>query len=510
MHRFLITALGAALVAAPLPAQDSLQLTDGRFVIGPKMTRAEDGIVIHFDHGDVKVLNDIVKACTAMGAIEDGNWTDEEKEKLAKGLVPFDGRWISAERRDKELEKRREEREEKIAEAREHRKWRNHHVTKTRNFEFHYTIDPDVMEGYMDLMETYFSEFTKEWGIRKPRKAGRLKVCFYHDQDYFHQVGGAPQGVIGYYRFVEPRELNFYYDRLDQEMTVDVMFHETNHYLTHLIDLDFRYPAWVNESLAEYYGASEWDPEKKEMEIGHIQEGRLAVIQDEIKTDDWQGLEDMIRLEQFNAVHYAWGWSFVHFLLQSDEYEKGFKKFYLGLARDRGVERKPYFWDMKQVEPDEQIRLLKGYLRIDSLEELEKEWHDYVRGLQAASHRGYLRAGQIALAHGMPIKAQRLFRTAIEMGSMSPLAHYGYGRALEQKGKLDEALEQFDKAIEIDPLEGLYYVRKAQCLDRKHDEQHKDEIARLFGLASEIEPDDYDVMLAKAMWELGGKDDGGN
>lgn len=499
-------ALIAALAAATLPAQDSLQLADGRFVIGPKMTRQEDGIVVHFTNGDVKVMNDLVKTCTALGGNEQGNWTDEEREKLDRGLVPFEGKWIPVERRDKELAQRVSERAEKIAEAKKHRRWVDRYVTKTRNFEFHYTIDPDVMQAYMDLMETYFSEFTKEWGIRKPSKVGRLKVCFYHDKDYFHQVGGAPEGVIGYYRFVQPRELNFYYDRLDQDMTIDVMFHEANHYLTHLIDLDFHYPAWVNESLAEYYGASEWDEEKKEMKIGQLQEGRLAVIQDEIKTDDWQGLEDMIRLEQFNAVHYAWGWSFVHFLLQSEEYQKGFKKFYLGLARDNGVQRKPWFHTMKEVEADEQIRLLKGYLKIDDLKDLEKEWHEYVKGLESASDRGYLQAGQIALAHGMPIKAQRLFRTALDMGSRNPLTHYGYGRALEQKGKYQEALEQYDAAIALDPLEGMFYVRKAECLDHVDDDANKAEIARLFGLASEIEPDAYDVMLAKALWEHGSDD----
>ena len=36
----------------------------------------------------------------------------------------------------------------------------------------------------------------------------------------------------------------------------------------------------LNESLAEYYGASSWDPKAKKMTIGGLQEGRLAVIQD--------------------------------------------------------------------------------------------------------------------------------------------------------------------------------------------------------------------------------------
>ena len=50
---------------------------------------------------------------------------------------------------------------------------------------------------------------------------------------------------------MNPIELNFYFDRNDRALTFDVMFHETNHYLTHLLDHEFNYPLWINESLAE-------------------------------------------------------------------------------------------------------------------------------------------------------------------------------------------------------------------------------------------------------------------
>src|SRR5688500_12493908 len=113
------------------------------------------------------------------------------------------------------------------------------------------------------------------------------------------------------------------------------MLHETNHYLTYLIDPDFRYPLWINESLAEYYGASRWDPASKKMTVGLLQEGRLAAIQDDILAGKWQGLEALFRLEQdaFTADHYAWGWSFVHFLLENEKYASKFKTFYVALAR---------------------------------------------------------------------------------------------------------------------------------------------------------------------------------
>lgn len=502
MMRHAILVMFAA--GAALAAQDSLQLIDGRFVFGPKIERHQKGVVIHYPHGDVVVPQALIKTCTALdAAANDASWTDEEKAKLARGLVPFEGSWIRQDRRDAILAKRVEERAARIEEAKKRQKWKDRYQTETAHFAFEYTIDPDVMKDLIEMMEVYYKAFTKEWGIRKPSKMGKLKVCFYHDRDYYEQVTGQTGGVIGYFRFVEPLELAFFYDRLDPDLTVDVMFHETNHYLTHLIDPKFKYPSWVNESLAEYYGASEWDPDKKRMEIGLLQEGRLAVVQDEIKLDHWQGLEELIRLEHgaFNALHYAWGWTFVHYLLSSPRYEKSFKAFYLALARDKSVERERWSYDMKTVTPDEQIRVLKKMLGVDDLASLEKEWHEYVKGLQVVSRRGYEFAGKLALGRGMPIKAQRFFKTALDMGSKNPMTHYGYAQALSQKQKFAEAVEQLEKAIEGDPLNGLFYIRLAHAKGRLP-KADKKEVERLRDLAVEIEPDNYSVLL-ESMYDFG-------
>ena len=57
---------------------------------------------------------------------------------------------------------------------------------------------------------------------------------------------------------------------MDPEQTYNTMFHEANHYLTHLIAPNFAYPRWIDEGLGDYYGTSEWDPAKKKMAVGNI------------------------------------------------------------------------------------------------------------------------------------------------------------------------------------------------------------------------------------------------
>tara|TARA_R110002072_G_scaffold46591_10_gene129177 strand:+ start:207005 stop:208555 length:1551 start_codon:yes stop_codon:yes gene_type:complete len=488
-------ALSIAAFTTLLPAQDSLQLKDGRFVIDKKIAKHEEGAIIHFTHGDIIVPQKLIQACTAFEVkVTESSYSEEDKAKMAKGLVLFEDDWISEKKRDSIMAERRKTREQRIKDAKEHRLWRNRYKLETKNFAFEYTIDPQVMKKYADMLEVYYKTFTKAWGIKKPRGMGRLKVCFYHDQDYFQQVGGAPNGVIGYFRFVKPIELNFFYERLDEGLTQDVLFHEANHYLTHLIDPKFHYPSWINESLAEYYGASEWDPKAKKMIIGNLQEGRLATIQDAIRNDEWQGLEDLIRLpqNQFTAIHYAWGWSFVHYLMSTPKTEKAFKKFYLALGRDKKIKRVPHFYDIKKCEPEEQIRVFTKFMKVDSVEEFEKGWHAHVKGMKAATGNGFRNAGDIALARGMPIKAQRFYRTALDMGDTNCMTHFGYGRALSQKGKRAEAHEQFKKALAIDPLQGRFWMYLSDTLPSG--DKHKDERERMRQLALEIEPDNYGLM----------------
>ncbi len=254
--RFLLPAALAAAFSCPAGA-DTLQFKDGRFVDAAKIVEAEGGYKIIYSAGEVFVKKDLV--VLAHLSDSSGNYVpqnDEEKAKIEKGLVPFDGKWVSKVERDKTVQKRADEAKKVMEEAKKHQEWRDRYITETAHFKFEYTIPQAKCKEYQELMETYFNEFTRKWGIKTDAKTPKLPVCFYHDEEAYYQVSGAPRGAIGYFRFVAPIELNFYYDRNDERLTLDVMFHETNHYLTHLLNPKFDYPAWINESLAEYYGSS--------------------------------------------------------------------------------------------------------------------------------------------------------------------------------------------------------------------------------------------------------------
>jgi len=513
-------ALLALVPLAPAARADVLVLRDGRAFDEVKLEQTEAGITVHYQHGDVEVP----RAMVLDALIEDQPaWkpqTEEEKEKAAKGLVPFEGRWISARRRDDLIKKRREEKREQIADMQSHRLWRNRHVKATRHFQFEYTVPEHLFAPYRDKMEAYFTDFAKEWKVKQPRDEGKLTVCFYNDREYFQQVSGAPYGVIGYFRFVRPMELDFYFERIDRELTEDVMYHETCHYLQKLIDVDFSYPHFPGESLAEYYGASHYDPEAKRFETGLIQEGRLTEVHRDVLAGDMMELGRMVAEERMYE-HYTWGWTLVHFLMNDARYAKRFQKFVLDLAHAKDVKRELQgFENLRTVRGAEVLRVFEDRLGLrseDDLKGLEQEWHTYVQdSLELVSYRGLEQAAVAAARANMPIKAKRLFEEAIEAGSRNPMTFHGYAELLAREDGRSRAIELWRKAIELDPIEAVFYLSLGEALYEggRGDEQAEEEGRRLMRLALEIDPEaaswgDWELLDALDGGDEGG-DDGGD
>ncbi|MHC5035936.1 MAG: tetratricopeptide repeat protein [Planctomycetota bacterium] len=484
---------------------DTLHLKDGRFFTFPKITEEQEGYTIPYANGKVFVPKSMVLEAvifSTAGGYKPKN--EGEKKKVEKGLVPFEGKWIPKEKVDKILKARAEEAKKRIEELKKHMLWRNRYIDRTPHFVFEYTIAPAIAQNFQALLEAYYKVFAKRFKVRQTKATGgRLKVCFYHDDEYYYQVSGAPRGAIGYFRFVQPIELNFFYDRTDTYLTMCVLFHECNHYLVHLINPKFHYPAWLAEGMAEYYGASEWNAEKKELTTGLIQEGRTVVLKDAIDGKEWLGLEEMIKIDRFGAIHYAWGWSFVHMMMEDKKYAKLFLRYFLDLALSPKVKRADFAFGMTTVAPGEQIKLFKTYMRVRDLKILEKKWHAYVKDeLKVQSGRGYSLAGNWAIRWGLKHRAIRYFKTAIEKGDHSAITYDKLGSLLMDKDKEDEAIDALKKAVEIAPLTARYYMHLGNALYDKGGDDNRKEGKRLMRLALEIDPEDTYLRLEARFKDL--------
>ena len=492
MHRMAIR-FGAALAllsSACLAHADVLILKDGRILERDKMESGAEGVKVHFENGVIVIPHDAIKTAVLTNPPEPKDLSAEDKAKLEKGLVLFQGKWMTPAKRDKLFDKMYAERKAEVEKLRHHSLWRNRHEKETKHFKFEYTVAPFVYEYYEQVMEAYYKAFAKTWKVRQPKDLGKLKVCFYTDAEKFWQIGGVSRGVLGYFRFVKPIELNFYYSRVDPEETEQVMYHEANHYLQMLLDPEFNMPHFPSEAIAEYYGASKYDPKTKKLITGLVLEGRLTEVKTDIARGKLVELEPMIKTDGMYE-HYTWGWTLAHFLMNDKRYAKKFQKFVKGLAFDKKVKRVPMMAGLKTVKPDEVLRYFKQCLGLkDSAEAkaLEAEWHDYIKNtLKTETTRGLELAAFSAKRVGRPIRAKRLFKEAIAAGSENPLTFHRYGELLASDGKTAEAIKMYKKAVEREPLEAEFYADLGRALVRKGD---KAEGLRHMKLALELNPDD--------------------
>jgi tetratricopeptide (TPR) repeat protein len=280
------------------------------------------------------------------------------------------------------------------------------------------------------------------------------------------------------------------------------MFHEANHYLQKLLNVEFDMPHFPGESLAEYYGASHWDPKAKKLTIGLIQEGRLAEVQNDVAAGNMFSLEKMLEgaTDRSMYEHYTWGWSFVYFLMNKDKYAAKFQRFVSTIANGKDVKREAASGKDRSagLEAAEVVRVFMKCLELKdkaALAALEKEWHAYVKNdLKSDSLRGVEMAG-LQVASGSfparPLRATKLLKAAVEKGSKNPQVYAKLAELVgtgEGGGNADEksAIDLLKKAIELDPLAADTYAELGRLYQASG---KKDEGKKLLQLARELDPD---------------------
>ncbi len=482
------------------PPPGMLSLKDGRFVIDKPLVRRKGGVEIVFRNGKVFVPDRLILDYYAPGeriTYEPKNAA--ERAKLAKGLVPFRGRWIKRSQAERALAKLMAKRRKEIEAQRKHRLWRNRSIVETKDFIFEHNLPEPVFAELKVLFETYLKVFLKKWR-KRPSLKRKPRIVLYADEGDYHQISGAPPGVVGWYQ-PALNELHLYWDAEDPAYTRHVLFHETNHLLADMINGNFRYPDWIEEPMAEYYGASHWHPEEKNpfkrITVGHITAGRLAVVKGMIKEGKRYHLKDLIRVPDFGARHYAWGWTFVHFVMSTKKYAKRWEKFYLDLAHKQGIKRKVLYGGQKTVTPEVAEALLIKYLKVPDIETLEKEWYAYIDRLKIDDLAGAEAAARTFLMLGEAKEAKKYFEQAVRLGSKTPMVYVRYaGLFADRRENRKKALKLLAKALELDPLIPRAYFLEGRILRTYHDAKRKREGLRLLKLAAEMAPEDWGYQQA--------------
>ncbi len=487
-----LVGMAATAHAVSPQSDDLLLLKDGRIVSDRPISRDGEFAVVTYENGEVRVPMDMVESLVKPGE----DWlpeSEEERKQYEDGKVLFEGRYVPIKTRDREVDKRLKAERERIEEDRQHSYWGKRREDESKNFMWAYTVPEHIKEGFVARCESYYTQFCKDWKVKRDPRKPKMYMNFYNDAGEFRKVGGAGGGALAYFMFLGNYDLNAYYDRLDPEFTEMVLYHELSHYLQKLINEDFKVPHWPGEGVAEYYGGALWNAKAKKLDIGLIQDGRLAEVKNDIALGNYMSLRKTVTVDQYED--YNWGWTLVHFFMNT-KYKKGFQKYMKGIANDKNVKRVPGPFGLKTVSPEESLRYLMECLKVkgdDGIDKLEKEWHDYVDNeLQLSGVKGLENAASGALSLGKRIQAKRLFQEAIDAGSRNPSTFLKYAQLIRNKDR-DRAIELLRRATELDPITAQYHYELGKTLKRSGE---KEEGEKLIALAKEmneeVDKNDFD------------------
>ena len=470
----------AALAFAPALSADRLITVDGRILEVKKAREMPEGdYLLIFEHGEVRCPKDQVASVEIEGDMSDYvPKNEDERKKLEKGYVRYQGKWMSANAYRAELKRKAQEARSRVEELAAHSHFYDGWQKETKHFIIQTNTSPELLEYYCKLLEGYYDLMNKRVGIKPTPTLRRtkMKVNIYRSREEFHELTTASGGVAGYFSFID-QELNFYHDYADPTISDWVALHECTHLLTYLIEPQSWPQIWVNEGIADYFGSSHIRRGKRgklELEPGKLQVERVLTVQEAIKEDEYVPLERLFRLTkpEFRSFEYAHAWSFIYFLNTEDpryerknKYVKGFKRFFKDFYTVEGVEysmeRFPNVQGTAKIIPPEEVRrLLLKSIKVKDVAALEEEWKAFIMSIEIDAPEALFKRGYNVIRRAEFDdfeQAEKDLTSAISQGYDSARAHWALGvvRSWTKPG-VQGGLADLRKAVELEPLEPLF------------------------------------------------------
>lgn len=470
--RLLPLAFLAFLIATPAASADRIVTMDGRQVVAKKARKEGEGYRLEFEYGTIELKDGAqVKAVEIEGDMSDYVPKDDnEREKLEKGFVRYQGKWMSKRAYETELHKEGDRRREEADAALAYADWQNALETESKYFNIRTNTSPELMEYYADLLDAYYKMMKKELGIvPTPSMRGvKLWVNIYKSREEFTKKTQMSPGVAGFFRpNLDRSNLNFYHDYPEPSTSQWVGLHECTHLLTYLLDQEFRPQIWINEAVADYFGSSTIVEKKGKITItpGKLQTDRVLTVQQAIRDDNAIGLEQLFMIDRadFQAFEYAHAWSFVYFLNNGakGKYKKGFASFFKDLYSLKGIEYSNESGygasgKAKVVTPEAIRAMLLKKIKVKDVKSLEAAWHDYIAGISVDAPEARLKRGLRFVMMWEFEDALPDLTAAIDAGILDPRAFAARARAYSFNGNESKAAADMAKAIELDPLNAQY------------------------------------------------------
>lgn len=294
-----------------------------------------------------------------------GRW-GTRAEAEAAGLFEYHGRWFP-----KKLEPKLRAWEKQDAKV---HGWDDAYDTSSK----HYRIRTDAprfvveleIKPFLDaLYDTYVKVFDQEFGLQA-KAADNKFIQIYHGYATYKQQTGKTRGTPGF--IVGSNVLHVFYEDIEPSTFYGTVYHEGAHQFFAAMLPGAQLPHWLNEALATYFEGCIYSRSSHKITVSLVPSVRLRFARNQLARVEVADPEKMFMAfgkEQYNALHYALGWSFVHYLTHVDggKHRTAFGKL---LRELNGSGAKPF------------AEVFRSVLRLD-LVEFAKGWKPFIMSQRA-------------------------------------------------------------------------------------------------------------------------------
>ena len=299
----------------------------------------------------------------------DGRWGSPEEAAKA-GYVPYGTRLLPAKMQSKLRGWEREDGKDGESTS--------GYSGKTKHYQLRTNVPRHIVEleikPFLDaLYETYVETFRERFGL-EGKGTNFKSVRIYNGFLDYHEKTQRPRGNPGY--IVNFCDLHMLYEDAEAGQFYKTAFHEGAHQFFGGLMPGATLPTWLTEALATYFEACTYSRATHKVTFGSVPTDRLQFAKMQLagnENPDPVAMFMSVQQPQYTALHYALGWSFLHFLIHAEQGKYG-QRFGAVLKRLNGSGAKPF---------DEEFREIYG----EDLAVVAKGWRAHVMALEEPTER---------------------------------------------------------------------------------------------------------------------------
>lgn len=240
-------------------------------------------------------------------------------------------------------------------------------------FRFVSDVDPDRLEAFRGELVKFYREVRTAFGASQSKHGVPVRIyarrCDYLEF-YERTARASGEHVLGFYRRGDSDDggmLCFFDDPYDNEQVLDTARHEATHLLIAQSLGEASLPIWLEEGLAVYMAGLQED------RVGPYTANAAVLVRTAIDAESAISFGELASVEDPSALHYAYAWTWVSFLLSTRKGEDRMRAYFTELKRrsdqTRSEERTP-------AGAEAEARALFAKMFNDLID--PKGWRDYV------------------------------------------------------------------------------------------------------------------------------------